>query len=59
MGFPVSEAYNLPRNAKSVVGSVIANLCGSHYPLHMAMGEASTQRVLIDQAFLMPRSVYE
>ena len=37
MGFPVGEAYNLPVNAKSLVGSVLANLGGSHYPLHMAM----------------------
>ena len=31
MGFPVSEAYSLPTNAKCLVGSVMANLCGSHY----------------------------
>ena len=37
MRFPLSEAYNLPKNAKFLVGSVMANLCGSHYPLHMAM----------------------
>ena len=32
MGFPVSEVYGLPLNAKSLVGSVMANVCGSHYP---------------------------
>ena len=37
MGFPVSEAYSLPMSAKSLVGSVMANLCGSNYPIHMAM----------------------
>ena len=57
MGFPVSEAYSLPTNAKSLVGSVVANLCGSHYPLHIAMGEASSQRVLIDKAFLIPECI--
>ena len=57
MGFPVSEAYNLPRNAKSLVGSVLANLCGSHSPLHMAMVEAPSQRVLIDEAFSVPKCV--
>ena len=51
MGFPVSEAYSLPVNAKSLVGSVIANLCGSHYPIRMAMVEVSSQRILIDKAF--------
>ena len=33
MGFPMSEAYGMPLNARSLVGSVMANLCGSHYPL--------------------------
>ena len=49
MGFPMSEAYGLPLNAKSLVGSVMANLCGSHYPLH--------KRVLIDKAFSVPKCV--
>ena len=57
MGFPVKEAYSLPTNAKSLVGSVMANLCGRHYPLHMAMVEASSQRLLIDKAFLVPKCV--
>ena len=55
MGFPVSEAYGLPVNAKSLVGSVMANLCGSHYPLHMAMVEVSSQRILVDKAFSVPK----
>ena len=49
MGFPL--------NAKSLVGSVLANLCGSHNPLHMAMVEVSSQRVLIDKAFSVPKCV--
>ena len=57
MGFHVSEVYSLPMNAKSVVGSVMANLCGSHYPLHMAMVEASSHRVLIDKDFSIPKCV--
>ena len=57
MGFSVSEAYGLPVNAKSLVGSVMANLCGSHYPLHMAMVEVSSQRILVDKAFSVPKCV--
>ena len=57
MGFPVSEAYSLPVNAKSLVGSVMANLCGSHCPLHMAMVEVTSQRTLIDKAFSVPNCV--
>ena len=29
MGFPMCEAYGLPLNAKSLIGSMMANLCGS------------------------------
>ena len=57
MGIPVSEAYGLPVNAKSLVGSVMVNLCGSHYPLHMVMVEVSSQRVLVDKAFSVPKCV--
>ena len=57
MGFPVSEAYGLPVIAKSLVGSVMANLFGSHYPLHMAMVEVSSQRILVDKAFSVPKCV--
>ena len=57
MGFPMSEACGLPLNAKSLVGSVMANLCGSHCPLHMAMVEVSSQRVLVDMDFSVPKCV--
>ena len=57
MGFPVSQAHGLPVNAKSLVGSVMANVCGSHYPLHMAMVEVSSQRILVDKAFSVPKCV--
>ena len=57
MGFPVSESYGLPVNAKSLVGSVMVNLCGSHYPLHIARVEVSRQRILVDKAFSVPKCV--
>ena len=44
-------------NAKSLVGSVEVNLCGSHYPLHMPMVDASRQRVMNDKAFSVPKFV--
>ena len=55
MGFPVSDAYILQMNVKSLVGSVMASLCGSHYPLLMAIVEASSQRLLIPKAFSVPK----
>ena len=57
IGFPVSKAYSLPVNAKSLVGSVMANLFGSHYPLHMAMVEISSQKIPIEKAFSVPKCV--
>ena len=55
MGFPLSEAYSLPMNAKSLVGSVMASWGGKPYLLHMAILEASSQRLLIDKAFSVPK----
>ena len=57
MGFPVSEVYSLPMNAKFLVISIMANFCVSHYPLLMSMVEASSQRVMIDKAFSVPKCV--
>ena len=54
MGFPLSEAYGLPLNEES---PVIANLCDSHYPLHLAMVQVSSQGRLIDKAFSVPKRV--
>ena len=72
MGFPVSEASSLPMNAKSLVGSKWPNSVGSlvgflveskwpicveattHYTSSVL---ASSQRVLIDKAFSIPKSV--
>ena len=57
MGFPVSEAYSLPMNAKSFVGPVMANLCRSYYQLIMGMVEASSQRMKTNKAFSVPKCV--
>ena len=57
MGFPVNKAYILPINAKSLVGTVMANLCESDCPLHMSAVVVSSQRVVIDKAFLVPKCV--
>ena len=56
-GFPESEAHCQLMSAKSLVGSVMKNLCGSPYTVHMAMVEAFSQRVLIDKAFSVPKGV--
>ena len=43
MGFPVSDAYILPMNAEFLVGSVMANYCGSLCPMRISMVETSNQ----------------
>ena len=58
LGFPVSEADSLAMNAKSLVGSVMANFCGSPCPLHMSMVIVPSQRVMIDKAFSMSKVVW-
>ena len=55
MGFLVIEAYSLPINAMFLVGSVMTHFCGSHCPLYMSIVETSSQRVMIDQAFSVPK----
>ena len=39
------------------VNLAIANFCGSHYPLHMSMVEASSRRKIVDQDFLVLKRV--
>ena len=36
---------------KSLVGSVVTEFRGSHYPLQISMAEASSQMVLNDKSF--------
>ena len=55
MGFLVIEAYSLPMNAMSLVGSVMTHFCGSHYPLYMSIVDTSSRRVMIDKAFSVPK----
>ena len=38
-------------NTKSLVGSVVTDFRGSHYPLQISMEEASSQMVLNDKSF--------
>ena len=58
-GDRISQERSLWSASKCEVPSGFSdiNLCGSHYPLHMAMVEVSSQRVLIDKAFSVPKCV--
>ena len=57
MGFMVSEAYSLPMNAKTLEGSVMVNICGINYPLHLSLTEIVSQKVMIDKAFSVTKCV--
>ena len=53
----MSKAYRLPINAKSLVESVMANICGSHDSLHLSFVEVSSHRMMIGKAFSVPKCV--
>ena len=57
MAFPIKEAYGLPTNVKSLVGSVLKSFCESKFPVHMVVVEVTSQRILIDTSFLVPKGV--
>ena len=48
----------MPRTEKSLVGLVMAKICGSRNLLHITLVEASSQRVMIAKASRY-RSVYD
>ena len=58
MGFPKSESYGLPTNAKSLVGSVMASFCKINYSVPMVEAEVSSQRILINNAFCFPKYLF-
>ena len=52
-----SEAYHRLTGSKYMVGLSSAPYCNSRYPTHMVVMDASTQQVLIDQLFSVPKCV--
>ena len=57
MNIRYSETYCRPSGAPYLVGSTLAPMCKSRYPVHfVAVGVKST-RTIVDQAFSVPKCV--
>ena len=50
-----SETYRRPTGARYLVGSTIAPMCKSRYPVHFVAVDAKSTRTIVDQAFSVPK----
>ena len=52
-----SETYRRPTGAKYLVGSTLAPMCKSRYPVHFVAVDGKSTRTIVDQAFSVPKCV--
>ena len=52
-----SETYCRPSGARYLVGSTLAPMCKSRYPVHFVAGDVKSTRTIVDQAFSVPKYV--
>ena len=52
-----SETYRSPTGARYLVGSILAPMCKSRYPMHFVAVDAKSTRTIVDQAFSVPKCV--
>ena len=52
-----SETYRRPTGARYLVGSVLAPMCKSRYPMHFVAVDVKSTRTIVDQAFSVPKCV--
>ena len=52
-----SETYCRPSGARYLVGSTLAPMCKSRYPVHFVAVDVKSTRTILDQAFSMPKCV--
>ena len=51
------ETYRRPTGARYLVGSTIALMCKSRYPVHFVVVNVKSTRTIVDQAFSVPKCV--
>ena len=51
MNIRQSETYRRPTGARDLVGSTLAPLCKSRYPVHFVAVDVKITRTIVDQAF--------
>ena len=52
-----SETYRRPSGAQYLVGSTLAPMCMSRYPVHFIAVDMKSTRTIMDQAFSVPKCV--
>ena len=52
-----SETYRRPPGARYLVGSTLAPLCKSRYPVHFVAVDVKSSKTIVDQAFSVPKCV--
>ena len=52
-----SETYRGPSGARYLVGSTLAPMCKSRYPVHFVAVDVKSTRTIVDQAFAVPKCV--
>ena len=52
-----SETYCIPSGARYLVGSTLAPMCKSRYPVHFVAVDVKCTRTIVDQAFSVPKCV--
>ena len=52
-----SETYRRPSGARYLVGSTLAPMCKSRYPVHFVAADVKSTRTIVDQAFSVPKCV--
>ena len=52
-----SEIYRRPSGSRYLVGSTLAPMCKSRYPVHFVAVDVKSTRTIVDQAFLVPKCV--
>ena len=52
-----SETYRRPSGAPYLVGSTLAPMCNSRYPVHFVAVDVKSTRTIVNQAFSVPKCV--
>ena len=52
-----SETYRRPSGARFLVGSTLASMCKSRYPVHFVAVDVKSTRTIVNQAFSVPKCV--
>ena len=57
MNIKHSETYRRPSGARYLVGSTLAPMCKSRYPVHFVAVDVKSTRTIMGQAFSVPKCV--